>query len=63
MTNVILFNNHAQTTFVRLAQKQDTFINPFKDLPSPSKDLPKDFHNVLKHRFSFQQRYDQREFV
>jgi hypothetical protein len=44
MTNVILFNNHAQTTFVRLAQKQDTF-KPFKDLPSPlqrptSKDLP-----------------------
>ena len=34
MTNVILVNNHAQTTFVRLAQIQDSFSQrPFlKDL-------------------------------
>lgn len=56
MTNVILVNNHAQTTVVRLAQTQDTFkylfSRPFRTL---QRDLQR--YNVHQHRFSFQRRY------
>ena len=52
MTNVILVNNHAQTTVVRLAQIQDSFSQrPFRTL---QRDLQR--YNVHQHRFSFQRR-------
>lgn len=43
MTNVILVNNHAQTTFVRLAQKQDTLSTFSKTYQSPPKTYQKTF--------------------
>lgn len=40
MTNVILVNNHAQTTVVRLAQIQDTFKDLFSKTFSDTSKRP-----------------------
>jgi hypothetical protein len=48
MTNLILFNNHAQTTFVRLAQKTRLFYQPFQRTTKPFQRPTKPFQRPTK---------------